>query len=208
MTLLDISAEEIRLAEAALQSAGLSADALIVGDARDMSMLPSGSFDAALFMGPMYHILEPEERTSALSELRRVLKPQGVAIIAYLNCWGTIKTGLTDCPDWFEDLDRVRALLSEQVFPGDQTGFVEFRACTPVAALAEVQHAGFEIVSYAGAESFASGLGSLLGQLMREKPAAYRNIVTLAAECCELPQYRDSTDHLHIVARTPEAKTP
>ncbi len=202
VTLLDFSAEEIRLAEAALHTAGLSAEALIVGNATDMHMLPSGSFDAALMLGPMYHIVPSIERAKALSELRCVLKPQGIAIIAYLNSWGILKTVITDGPDEFEDLDLMRSLVSEQALGAHTaSAFTECYLSTPPSALREVQQAGFEIVSYAGAESFANGMGALLGELMREKPAAYRNIVTLAAETCELPQYRDSTDHLHIVAR-------
>jgi S-adenosylmethionine-dependent methyltransferase len=58
-----------------------------------------------------------------------------------------------------------------------------------------------DIVSYAGAESFANGMGLLLEQLAVENPEAYANVVTVAAETCELAQYRDSTDHLHIVVR-------
>jgi hypothetical protein len=67
--------------------------------------------------------------------------------------------------------------------------------------LQEVQASGLEVLSYAGAESFLGGMGSLLENLKRENPIAYANIVQVAAETCELPQYRDATDHLHIVVR-------
>ncbi len=202
VTLLDLSAEEVRMAGLELQKNGLSAEQLIVGDARDMSRLPDGSFDAALLLGPMYHIVEAAGRARALGELKRVLKPQGVAIIAYLKAWGIIKSGLADFPEWFKDLDLMRSLLSEHAFVGDAlSAWTEAYSSTPISALREVQEAGFEIVSYAGAESFTAGAGPLLGQVLLEHPDAYRNIVTLAAETCELPQYRDGTDHLHIVAR-------
>ncbi len=202
VTLLDLSAEEIRLAELELQKNSLCADQLIVGDAADMSMLPPASFDAALMMGPMYHIVEPEARAKALSELHRVLRPQGIALIAYLNTWGVLKTLITDSPDEFQDISLMRSLLSKQALGAHTaSSFTEIYLSTPVAALREVQDAGFEIVSYAGAESFANGLGLQMKQVMLEQPEAYRNIVTLAAESSELEQYRDSTDHLHLVAR-------
>jgi S-adenosylmethionine-dependent methyltransferase len=57
------------------------------------------------------------------------------------------------------------------------------------------------VVTYIGAEGFASGLEPQLEHLMRENPAAYNNVVQMAAESSELPQYRDACDHLHIVAR-------
>ncbi len=202
VTLLDLSEAELRLAAAGLDQSGLSAEQLIVGDARDMSMLPAGSFDAALLMGPMYHIIDAAGRARALGELRRVLKHHGVAIIAYLNSWGVIRTGMTDSPESFEDLDHARSLMQDHAFPGNTlSGWTEAYSSTPVSALREVRDAGLEIVSYAGAESFAGGLHTLLGQLMVEQPRAYANILALAVETCELPQYRDSADHLHIVAR-------
>ena len=94
VTLFDLAEEEIRLAGIELKNHGLSAERLIVGDARDVSMLASDMFDAALLLGPMYHIVELQERAKALQELKRILKPQGIAIIAYLNSWGLLKSGM------------------------------------------------------------------------------------------------------------------
>ena len=85
VTLFDLSDQEIRLAGIQLKKNGLVAEQLITGDARDMSMLASNTFDAVLLMGPMYHVVEQNERAKVLQELKRILKPHGVAIIAYLN---------------------------------------------------------------------------------------------------------------------------
>lgn len=61
--------------------------------------------------------------------------------------------------------------------------------------------AGLEIVSYAGVEGFAAGLGDAMGALAADKPQVYENIAQVAAESSELAQYRDITEHLHIVAK-------
>ena len=55
---------------------------------------------------------------------------------------------------------------------------------------------GAAVVGAAGAV-----VGVLLEQLAMDHPEAYENIVQMAAETSELEQYRDGTDHLHIVAR-------
>lgn len=44
----------------------------------------------------------------------------------------------------------------------------------------------------------------MLAQLAAGIPAAYENVVQVAAETRELPQYRDSTDRLHLVVRKPD----
>lgn len=200
VVLLDISDEEIRLANAQLDELELTAEQLIVGNAQDLRALVSESFDAALFLGPMYHIVERENRLIALRELARILKPNGVAIIAYLNSWGLIKTGIVDFPNQFRDISTLHAMLGERTFTGQSlSSFTECYWSTPEVAFGEVKEAGLNIISYAGAESFANGMGSLLERLAAENPEAYANVVTVAAETCELAQYRDSADHLHIV---------
>jgi SAM-dependent methyltransferase len=165
-------------------------------------MLGNATFDAALLLGPMYHIIDPSGRATALNELRRILKPHGLAIVAYLNSWGLLRTGTNDFPAKYESLAFVRSLLGERVWTGNElSGFTECYWSTPSTALKELQEAGFEVVTYIGAEGFASGLGPQLERLMRDELATYESIMQMAAETSELPQYRDACDHLHIVAR-------
>ena len=48
------------------------------------------------------------------------------------------------------------------------------------------------------------GHGAAPGTIEERNPLAYANVVHVAAETCELPQYRDSKAHLHVVARRPD----
>jgi ubiquinone/menaquinone biosynthesis C-methylase UbiE len=199
-TLVDVSDIEIHLARTRLDELGLSAEQLLVCDAQDLSPFASESFEEALLLGPMYHLIEPAGRASALRELARVLKPGGRAIIAYLNSWGLIKTGIVDFPNHYQEISILRSMLGERSFPGRRlSNCVESYWSTPEIAFAEVEAAGFDILSHAGAESFANGMGVLLEKLAANQPDAYANVVEVAADTCELEQYRDSTDHLHIV---------
>ena len=72
---------------------------------------------------------------------------------------------------------------------------------TPLSALEEVKSAGFEVISYAGMEGFLSGLQIRVNQLVKEDRNIYDNFVKVAVETCELPQYRDATEHMHIVVK-------
>jgi S-adenosylmethionine-dependent methyltransferase len=198
VTLLDLSEKLLEFAQTMIQGLGLLARQVVHGDARDLSCLDSEGFDAALLLGPLYHIADRAERAQVLRELRRVLKPGGVAVVAYLNAWGVLRTGITDLPDRYHDLAFVRAML-------DESDLGIWHLSTPRAALAEVTDAQLEVITYAGAEGFAGGMKALLEKLAAEHPDAYENMVTLAVETCRLEQYRDSTDHLHIVCRRPVA---
>jgi SAM-dependent methyltransferase len=204
VTLFDLSEEEVALARINLDELGLSVERLIVGDARDLSCFAPASFDAALLMGPMYHIAASDERTSVLRELIRILRPQGLAIVAYLNSWGIMRNGLIDFPHWYDDISVLRAMPGEHIFSAQQLdNFTGSYWSTPPAAREEILRSGLEIMSYAGAESFASSMGEPLARMKLDHPAAYANVIRVAAELCELPQYRDCTDHLHFVVRAP-----
>ncbi|HEV7534979.1 MAG TPA: tyrosine-type recombinase/integrase [Acidimicrobiia bacterium] len=55
-----------------------------VGDARHLQQ-ESGSVDAILLMGPLYHLVERPERLRALAEAKRVLRPGGVLLAAAIS---------------------------------------------------------------------------------------------------------------------------
>jgi S-adenosylmethionine-dependent methyltransferase len=200
--LSDLSKEEILLAKKEFERQNLAADGFLVADACDLSELIAETYDAGLLLGPMYHLVTAENRKKALQEFRRILKPKGVGIISYLNSWGLMRTGINDFPSRYEDISFLRSMLEEKTFVGDELkSFTESFWSTPELSLAEVEQNGFEVISYAGAESFAGGMALQLENLEKEMRQTYENIIKAAAETCELKQFRDNTDHLQIVVR-------
>lgn len=202
VTLFDLSSEVIRLAQTKIAELNLHAQNFIVGDAREMEQLPAEYFDAVLLMGPMYHIIDSGDRLKTLQNVWRILKPAGTALITYLNSWGLIRTGFSDFPTWYQDISTLRSMVDEHIFPGNRlSNFTECYWSTPEVAIQEVESAGFKVTSYGGAQGFAGGMRRILEQLAEENPEAYENIVQVAAEMCELKQYRDNTEHIHLVVR-------
>lgn len=53
-------------------------------DARRMPRLLDGQYDLTLLFGPMYHLQEEEEQLAALEEAKRVTKPGGILMAAYV----------------------------------------------------------------------------------------------------------------------------
>ena len=76
-------------------------------------------------------------------------------------------------------------------------------ASTPPEAKAEVMAAGLDVLTYAGVEVFAGGMHELVGRVAVEDPKVFASILAVAPQTSELPQYRDATDHLHLVAHRP-----
>lgn len=57
---------------------------VVKGDARQMPFLPNDMADVTLLLGPLYHLIGDEEKLKALNEAKRVTKPGGVILVAYL----------------------------------------------------------------------------------------------------------------------------
>ncbi len=53
------------------------------GDAIDLSVLKSDTYDITLLLGPMYHLFTVEDKLKALSEAIRVTKKRGIIFVAY-----------------------------------------------------------------------------------------------------------------------------
>ncbi|MBZ9635027.1 class I SAM-dependent methyltransferase [Clostridium sp. FP1] len=198
VTLFELSSEELKLAKEKIKSEGLKAEEFICDTALNINRLEDKKFNGMLIMGPMYHLYKKEDRLNVLKEAKKKLTDDGVALISYINSIGTLKAGLTEFYETFEEIENVYNYLGEQVF--DETkSFTEVYFTTPEAALRELEEAGFQIISYGGAESFLSGLHLPLKKVYEENRAVYDNFVKVAVEKCELPQYRDATEHLNIV---------
>lgn len=206
VTLVDLSEESLEIARGKMAELGLMPGGVFAGSACCLDFLEDSSYDAALFMGPMYHLVKPEDRVQALSELLRILKPGAVAIIAYINSWGVIRSLITESPEFYRDINQVYKLIGEYSQEGPQQGFTEAYFTIPPKARDELEKCGFSIVTYAGAEGYASGCLEQLIRMSVEDPAAYMNIIDSAADLCEQPQWRDSTEHIHFVVRKPETE--
>lgn len=88
------------------QISGVSAS---IGDARGLD-LPATSVDAALLLGPLYHLIVRAERLSALAEAVRVTRPGGLVAAAAISRFASMRDSLhkgwTDDPEWVATVQR------------------------------------------------------------------------------------------------------
>jgi SAM-dependent methyltransferase len=109
--LFDISPKNIEMSEELQERSGGKIHSVFVSDARSISR-EDCSADAILLMGPLYHIVEKDERLLALNECRRLLKPGGVLFCAAITPYATMlwavttydKNGLLDESEFTEML--------------------------------------------------------------------------------------------------------
>ena len=175
--LRDISVNEIAIAKTILAQNGFNAACAEQGDATDLSQLAAQQFDAGLLLGPMYHLSQVQDRKRALGEFHRVLKYGAIGLIAFINTWGLLRTGINDFPTWYKTPGFAASLLKPRSFSAPElSGFTECFWTTPIEASQELSAAGFTLISYAGVESFAAGMNTELTILKREDRVNYERI--------------------------------
>lgn len=88
-TLADLSQGNVDFALAKAGELGLSIQA-VQANALDLSRFADESFDHVLLMGPLYHLIEEQNRELAVREALRVLKPGGVLFVAFISSYAGV----------------------------------------------------------------------------------------------------------------------
>ena len=80
---------------------------VLQGNATNLRMLKNDSFDVILLFGPMYHLINEEEKLAALTEAKRVLKKNGTILVQYImNEYAVIRHGFKE-KEILNSLDRL-----------------------------------------------------------------------------------------------------
>lgn len=87
--LYDIAEKNIEMSHKLGKKLDLTLKAAEVADARSIDR-PDNSADAILLFGPLYHIVDREERLLCLKECYRLLKPNGMLFTAAISRYATM----------------------------------------------------------------------------------------------------------------------
>ncbi|WP_127531095.1 class I SAM-dependent methyltransferase [Paenibacillus kobensis] len=87
VTLADLTPRLVEMARDMAGQLGLTGKfrGFHTADATDLSMFEAHSFDAALMMGPLYHLQDEHQRSEAVSELYRIAKPGAPVFVAFMT---------------------------------------------------------------------------------------------------------------------------
>jgi SAM-dependent methyltransferase len=190
----------VEQAEEAARERGLRFASAGVGDAREVD-LRRGSVDAALLLGPLYHLQEAADRREALGEARRVLRGGGLLAVAAISRWAPVLDGLK--LGLLEDAGHLGVLDGAQETgrfdPLPQSGFTKAYLHRPEELLKEATSAGFEVLDLVGVE----GPGFLLSDFAErwEDPRKRAALLEGARRVERVPDLLGLSMHLLLTAR-------
>ncbi|MBI5032891.1 MAG: methyltransferase domain-containing protein [Chloroflexi bacterium] len=154
ITAVDMSAILLEECKKNLVEAGLENQVrFVVADARDLAQVTEKEFDAVLFMGPLYHLIEEADRKLALKQALNRVRKGGILFSSFISRFGVLGDLMRDIPDWIEDQANAHSLLENGKRPDEypRGGFRGY--FTLVSEIAPLHESiGFETITVAGVE--------------------------------------------------------
>lgn len=198
---LGYSVHLLDIVPAHVQEAGRAGTSpAVVGDGRALPA-PDGSYDVALLLGPLYHLLEAEDRQMALAEARRVVRQAGLVVTAFISRGAVALDGYVK--GWIDKpgvIHAVRDHIRRGVSPAHASGFgVIAYFHLPAEARAELAAAGLEVLALFGVE----GPGWIAPDFNDrwQRPEARQVILESARICEEEPALQALSAHLLAFSR-------
>lgn len=168
----------------------------VLGDARALEE-DDGSYDVVLLLGPLYHLIEREDRLRVLREAHRVLRPGGFVAAAAISRFASLLDGLLR--HYLSD-PKFWAIVEGDLADGRHRSAGEFFTTAffhhPDELATEVESAGFVFDAVFGVEG--------PGWLLIESAESLDDIVRVARAVESEPSVIGTSAHLLAVAHKPD----
>lgn len=200
VTLADLSAENVRLAQEKAGEAGVSLAGAVHADALRLNEQVTGEFDAILCLGPLYHLLSAAERERAVRQALALLRPGGVFFAAFISVFAPIRDSLVNDP--LAEAQQPREGLRYQgdgAYCGDG-GFTAAYFAHPQEIEPFMAACGLEKIALLGVEGLAAGHEEAVNALDAHHFAYWADLnYRMAAD----PALLGAADHLLYIGRKP-----
>lgn len=176
-----------------------------VGDARHLPH-PEASADAVLLLGPLYHLVEKEDRLACLREAHRVLKPGGLlcgaGISHFASFLDSLSHGFFDDPNFAPILERDLADGQHRNTTDNPLYFTDAYFHRPGELSRELLATGFQVVEIVAIE----GPGWLAQDFDRlwNDPVQRERLLTAVRKVEREPSILGATSHIMAIGRKKE----
>jgi ubiquinone/menaquinone biosynthesis C-methylase UbiE len=206
VTLADLSPELLKIAREKVGAAHAEGrvSEMVEADACDLSRWEAGSFDAALSLGPFYHLTEAREREVAARELARVVRPGGHVFVAAMSRLAFLQRtiALPDERHHLLDAEWLRTLLEDGVFQNEVPGRLSLGYGVETGEIERLfERNGFALLELISAESVSIGLESQVGEVIETGGPIAEAMMRLIVDLADDPRLLGTARHLLFVGR-------
>ncbi|WP_191565349.1 class I SAM-dependent methyltransferase [Metabacillus idriensis] len=207
ITLSDVTPKLVALAEEKAKELNLSNqfNGFYTADAANLTLFPDAAFDAALMMGPLYHLQTDEARHKAVKELNRITKKDGYVFVAFRSRSHHMYASLQTPDNWRPNnsIESIRTFLETGIFNHQEKGrftgayFYKVEDICPF-----MESNGFQTSELIGSTGLGAALNESSWNLWREKGDSELNKLTeLLIETAKDPYLLGISSHLLYIGK-------
>lgn len=193
VTLVDLSAECLAIAQEKAHLAGITLDHVVQANALDLSAVPGQGYDAVLLMGPLYHLHDARERRQAIVEAKRFLTRQGILFSAFITRYAAIRYYLLNVPDELEKRWESIQVVLDQGLDLDEKRFRGAYYAHPAEIEPLLASAGFDTICLLGCEGIVAGQEENVNDLIG---SSWERWVDLNYRLSKEPSLLGAADHI------------
>jgi S-adenosylmethionine-dependent methyltransferase len=193
VTLVDLSGGSLELAKHKAGQAEVALDAFMHANALDLTTIPEASFDAALLLGPLYHLHRLEQRRSALMQAYRLLTPGGLVFASLITRFAGFRDAAVHGYSFVLDDPAYSEKLLATGIHDNGSGFTDAYFAHPDEVIPLGESAGFTTLRLMGCEGILAGHEEYVNSLTGAQHDFWLDInYRMAQEPCLL----GASDHL------------
>ncbi len=168
---------------------------IVRGSIEDLSMFPSGHFDATVCLRPaLSRLIERDAREKAAEELARVTRPVGPVFVTVLSFYGALRKVLQEYP---EDMHLLPEFFESRQKP-TSTAYRDCFFFTPEEMVDLMARKGIEVTEYVGVQGLSAHLKDVTEECSRS-PERWGIWKEVLIKTCNHPSVVGVSDHILCV---------
>jgi len=206
VVLADLSPDLLDIARAKISETDLvpNIEAVVTCDACDLTRFQDDSFEAVLSLGPFYHLTDAADREQAARELSRVLKPNGIAFVAFIPIYTFLRRtlALKDERHHLAQPEFLSRLMNEGIFFNDVPGrFNAGYGVRPHEVAPLMERHGLRTLQLLADTSFTAAQAQHLAELAESDPHTYATVMHIVTGSASDPSLLGTSTHLLYIGR-------
>jgi SAM-dependent methyltransferase len=205
VTLVDLSRNSLTLAAEKAAEAQIEIDQIIHANVLDLGMIPSSAYQAAIIMGPLYHLLDHKERVRAVKEALRVVEPGGIVGAAFITRFAPFRQAAVEEQEWLVDEHAYAMNLLEKGIHDQTTMFANAYFIHPYDVEPLMESVGLQTILLIGVEGIVAGHEEGVNAL---QGSAWETWVELNYQLGQDASLYGASDHLLYLGQKPTNTNP
>jgi ubiquinone/menaquinone biosynthesis C-methylase UbiE len=196
----DITPKHVRIIKEKLQEGDKDINLLAeVANATDLSQYEFESFDVVTCLGPMYHLVDDDDRKKCMRESLRVLKAGGILVVAYINKHYVIHSVMTTGKKFFTG-DFVDKILSTGVIKEEEKEcfWTDAFFTSPTEMESFIKEFNIELVDHVATDGISPLLGNFVDEMNDEE---YNTWINYSLNSCREKSILGISNHVLLICR-------